>query len=247
MKYVNQLPIFIGIICLILLGIILAIFWSKPNSDNNSKDNQKVFYESKTSLEEETEYHYVKADYPITNKPWINSNITAFVTQAIDLVKENKDLKEEDKGVIGEGMKDKQYWATITYEKFETPNTVSYLLKSNYNTGSAHPNISQETLNYRIPSGEKVNLEDLFNDSKIGIEFIQKSAEEKIKAKLKNTDQNLLDEGLSNIDNLRNFIIKNGTISFVFDPYIVSSYASGPIEIEYSKDELSSYLKDEWK
>ncbi len=120
---------------------------------------------------------------------------------------------------------------------------VSILLECEADTGGAHPEKFRICRTYDFVGARRVLLEDVFTD-----EEWKKAVDAEMERRAKEEDEY---KGLWEIPSTKllkneNFYFKdNGEIVFFFPPYDLSYYRRGFVEFEFTKEEMSGFIKPE--
>ncbi|MBE2218832.1 MAG: DUF4163 domain-containing protein [Ignavibacteria bacterium] len=127
----------------------------------------------------------------------------------------------------------------------EIPKIVSLASTISSYMGGAHPNTYMSYLNINKETGDTVSLNALFAS---GFEKKLNTLIDAEYRKMKNLKpgDNLADKGdlfENKIEFNYNYTVnKEGSITFYYNPYEISAYAVGPIEVTLSKDQISGLL-----
>jgi len=127
----------------------------------------------------------------------------------------------------------------------ETPKIVSLSSTISSYMGGAHPNTFMGYINISKETGDTVSLSALFA---AGFEKRLNALVDAEYRKMKNLKpgDNLAEKGdlfENKIEFNYNYTVnKEGSITFYYNPYEISAYAVGPIEVTLSKDQISGLL-----
>ncbi|HMT11475.1 MAG TPA: DUF3298 domain-containing protein [Ignavibacteria bacterium] len=140
-----------------------------------------------------------------------------------------------------------QFWYleyTMTQAN-DLPKLVSLSSTISSYMGGAHPNTYMSYLNINKETGDTVSLSALFAP---GFEKKLNALVDAEYRKMKNLKpgDNLADKGdlfENKIEFNYNYTVnKDGSLTFYYNPYEISAYAVGPIEVTLSKDQISGLL-----
>jgi hypothetical protein len=122
----------------------------------------------------------------------------------------------------------------------QTPDYIEVEFGFDQYSGGAHGQKSTATFHYDIASGKNLVLADLFASNSDYLNQISRITTDYLMANKDNinTDSTFTLEGASAKEiNFKNFLTTNDTLRFLFDPYAVAPYSSGPqvVAIPFSK------------
>jgi hypothetical protein len=130
-------------------------------------------------------------------------------------------------------------------EKYNKNNFLSIMEEKYVYTGGAHGSSERYAKNIDTAAGKELTLSDLFADDGYISTLNRMIAEEAEE----NPDEykNLWAKPEINDNHQTDFYISDNHLVIFFRPYDLSYYAKGFIEFELDFDDLSGYLKDEYK
>lgn len=243
------------------IGISLTGNWINPKSKEETYFTAQEQYveftgshklENKTFAEKNKPRMYdITAEYPVLSGG--NEAIDAKFNKLMlaEVMKSVNSFKKDMNGLTAQDfkyMKDAKmtYYLETDYTiELANDKIVSIGIFSSTFEGGAHPNHFSSAFNFDLSTGTALKLKDLF---KPGANYLKTISELCIK-KLKESDEEEFDdEWLATgagpkEENFTSWNIKKNGISINFDPYQVSSYASGPHDVLITFDELKSILK----
>ncbi|HQU84209.1 MAG TPA: DUF3298 and DUF4163 domain-containing protein [Pyrinomonadaceae bacterium] len=243
------------------IGVSLTGNWINPKNKEEtyfSAQEQYVEFTGSRKLKNKTfaeknkpRMYDITAEYPVLSGG--NAMIDAKFNKLM-LAEVMKPVNSFKKDMVGMTAQDFKYMkdAGMTYYlesdytiELANDKIVSIGIFSSTFEGGAHPNHFSSAFNFDLSTGTVLKLKDLF---KPGANYLKTISALCIK-KLKESDQEEFDdEWLANgagpkEENFSSWNIKKNGILINFDPYQVSSYASGPHDVLITFDELKSILK----
>ncbi len=134
----------------------------------------------------------------------------------------------------------------ITWEEKYSKNDFLSIVEEKYEyTGGAHGKTVRIPKNIDISRGSEIKLKDLFSDS--GYEnTLNRMIDEMIKEHSEEY-KDLWEKPEIKTSHQTDFYIKDGKIVIFFQPYDLSYYARGFVEFPLPLDELSGYMKEEYR
>lgn len=136
------------------------------------------------------------------------------------------------------------------YESVEVYNTFKNVLCLHFDNyqylGGAHGIATNRYISFNLETGNVMKFDDFFK--KGGKEFVGKLMEDQYRAFMGipegdplNEDGGLFDDYILPNDN---FIFRNDSVVFFFNPYEIAAYSYGTSQFGFAKSELNSVLKD---
>lgn len=179
----------------------------------------------KETISESGKGYEISASYPITKGESISGIFQEFVLSTIDTFKTDTAVSE---GVeLPEGL---TMTLDISYkeERHTTVDTYLFLIYSD--TGGAHGLQATKTFSFNS-TGKQVGVTDLFTNGAKGLgvvaDYVQKDL-----MKREYADADWIKEGAAPIaENYANFFVDERGVTFLFDPYQVAPYSSGPQQV----------------
>ncbi|MFA6414606.1 MAG: RsiV family protein [Candidatus Paceibacterota bacterium] len=207
---------------------------------------------SSTSSSEHTAYYDIATNYasstPLLTKVSASADAAAvalmkqFVADTVAQFKTdgNFDHFSAEDIKMMDGRKEK---LQIVYLIASSPRTVSYIFTIYMDTLGAHGNTFFKTFTFDTTNGALLNLADLFTGAYLST--LSTLAREKLPAIIgEGADTAFIQGGTTPEDkNFANFFFDNQDIVFVFPPYAVAPYSSGPQTLYIPLSELTSILK----
>lgn len=134
----------------------------------------------------------------------------------------------------------------ITWEEKYSKNDFLSIVEEKYEyMGGAHGKTVRIPKNIDISGGSEIKLKDLFSDS--GYEnTLNRMIDELIKEHSEEY-KDLWEKPEIKTSHQTDFYIKDGKIVIFFQPYDLSYYARGFVEFPLPLDELSGYMKEEYR
>lgn len=214
------------------------------------------------SYVESTEFYDIKASYPDTTplgqtvgkgadsaavnamESWISGQVRGFISMG-----DFDNLTEEDKQMIGFAS-GRKYTLEISYDRYESPETVSYVYSTYEDTFGAHPNGYFKTFVFDKRTGAEITLGDMLGGD--WLERVSTISRQQIVAHL--TEESggeaptLFEEGLAPEEgNFLNAYLDGNEIVILFDRYQVVAYAAGPQEVRIDRKDVADILKSEYR
>ena len=239
----------IGIVVVALLGGLS--FWYQKSIDKPA-ENLKPTVTTETIKEDNKELGIgVDAEYPkisglIQNDVGdiINENIKREVGLTINGFKEQTSEKTASSSKDFGGTINIRYVATTSRGQILNVK----LNGSEYNNGAAHPNNYSLTYNYDLKTGNDIKLADIFKDSSY-LKIISDYSILDLKKQLKDTgvtDNEINDGASPKSENYNFYLIADGGLKIIFNPYQVGPYALGEQEVLVPYGQIKNLLKPEW-
>lgn len=224
------------------------------------KEYDAVFniYNKDTDTEFSRELRIV---YPIEyGNMFVLSKIQKKVLEATGLDSENSDIKNNITNLIESDFNDwKEGESPLTEDGPDLSNTLymqgsidffngkilCYKTYIETYTGGAHGHYSTNYIVFDMTDGSVISASDIFNEGyKNGLSKILRN-----RAKTTNnwSEEDLI-SNLNSPDEIEasdNFRISNDSITFVYNPYEIGSYATGIVTISVPFDEIKEFLKDD--
>lgn len=209
--------------------------------------------ENEISFEYRSAIFLLNNDNKLASIDKINSDINSNMTsEKLDFNKlsDIKNIISNDMFVYYNEWTEAQYTYNFALYSQYGIDYLSENIASIYNyiysyTGGAHGMYGTMHKVYTLDNGEKLKIDDILinvNDS---------SLLNKVKQKLLSMANE--DEGISyfNLDELslqdNNFYITSDALVFTWGVYEIAPYSTGESQVSFSKDEITPYLKDEYK
>ncbi len=192
------------------------------------------------TLERKTAQHEISILYPKTGNAAIDRQVAEWVKQQAD----------DFAGLEGGGVNRGAYTLDISFavirndsEMFET------LFEIEMATGGAHPNHTLETLNFVVPSGERVYLAEMVGPA--GLKRISELAIENLIKELTGggddavTDADWIRRGAEPYaGNFEIFSLMKDRLILYFPEYQIAAYAAGPQKTEIPLSKLRRVVRD---
>jgi hypothetical protein len=229
------------ILPVILFAIVLVLGFSSKKSTPLSLEGTLPFVSEKKVVELSKEYVpftgkenlKIVVAYPVLS----NSSLSElFKKEAFDRV-----AAFQEEILASRGPDTTKFSLETDYTREESTQYITYVFSTYMYTGGAHYNQFHTTTTFD-KNGEIVTLETLFTDMPAALKAISTYA----KAQRAETEFNteLWLSGLDpNADAYSRYIIRDNSIEFIFDPYEIAPYSSGPQKIIVPKSVYQQYLK----
>lgn len=178
------------------------------------------------SLSETNAKYTIKYSYPkmiLPDNPGFNQvNIVLYPGQKFDQTK-------VDFAAATAPNNTAVYTDEMKYDvKFNCKKILSVYFKGSAFTGGAHPNNYNSTYNFNLNTGAIIHLEDLF--ASYNLAKLQTAVFTKLNSQYSG-DLLISDATKLTYNMLQAYYIDNAGVHFVFDPYVVASYATGTVDI----------------
>lgn len=174
-----------------------------------------------------------------SDNPVIKSNITNTIESDFNDYKEKESPLTED----GPDLSNTLYMQGSI--DFFNGKILCYKTYMETYTGGAHGHYSYNYIVFDMTDGSVISASDIFNEGyKNGLSKILRN-----RAKTTNnwSEEDLI-SNLNSPDEIEasdNFRISNDSITFVYNPYEIGSYATGIVKISVPFDEIKEFLKDD--
>lgn len=206
-----------------------------------------------------TDFYDIEATYPngvplegemaasamFRMETWVKDTVEGFIKDG-----DFENLTEEDKEIIGFNV-DRKYALDISFKRFESPYTVSYVYTVYTDTLGAHPNGYFYTFLFDVRTGAVVTLGDILQGD--WLTYVSAQAKEQITAHIAEMmggegEVTLFEEGLAPREgNFLSAYLDGNDIVILFDPYQVAAYAAGPQEVRIKRTDMGEMLKTEYR
>ena len=141
------------------------------------------------------------------------------------------------KGLAGE-IAPMEEWGQVKSYDFRTSTirnnhnkVLVYCIASSYSNGIAHPRYYSTCINYDLHTGDKISLQNLFDEANI------KRLDAIVNEVLKSQDN-------YTVGTIENFIMLPKGIQFVYDEYIAGPYSAGTVRATIPLSKFRHLLKD---
>ena len=141
------------------------------------------------------------------------------------------------KGFAGE-IAPMEEWGQVKSYDFRTSmirnnhnKVLVYCIASSYSNGIAHPRYYNTCINYDLHTGDKISLQNLFDEANI------KRLDAIVNEVLKSQDN-------YTVGTIENFIMLPKGIQFVYNEYIAGPYSAGTVRATISLSKFRHLLKD---
>lgn len=188
----------------------------------------------------------------ITTKAFGMEKMT--VTQAVDSFTRNylREYKKNFSPLYEADKKSNRTSASYNCHYILTSNVMNgrkgvmiYTLYMDAYEGGAHGNRQQQTVNFDIRTGKQLTLKDVFVPGyEKGLnELLLKALEDKTGAKNINELHNKNYLVSNDMYATENFVLNDGTVTFIYNAYEIAPYAIGTTELTLSDNDLSNLFK----
>ncbi|HVY36088.1 MAG TPA: DUF3298 domain-containing protein [Candidatus Paceibacterota bacterium] len=177
----------------------------------------------KETITESNKAYDITAYYPDTKDDSITGQLKTFVQGQVDSFKQDM----TDAGPLPDGYPPATF--TVSYEEQKNDRADNYIFTTYSDTGGAHGLSSTQTFVY-LKDGTLVTLDDLFTNGTLGIGTVADYVKAAL-LKSKVSDANWISGADPTEDNYKDFTIDASGVTFLFDPYQVAPYSSGPQKV----------------
>ncbi len=210
----------------------------------------------------ETEFLTVEATYPAqtslaadadaktraTMEAWVVERIGQFEANVAEMLDPAEKARLAEQG--------RKYAMGIQYERYASPEYVSYVYLIYEDTGGAHPNAYYATFVFDV-SGAKVELSGLFKPggaapetryldrlSKISYDYLVRDLAARFGSALDEGQLEWVRMGTApSPETLQFFYLDGADLVLIFPPYQVAAYAAGKSEVYIPRAEIADILK----
>jgi peptidoglycan-N-acetylglucosamine deacetylase len=160
----------------------------------------------------------ISAEYPQTGRADITDKLRGFVENQIATFKtDTAGMPEEFRAVT----------LDITYDEDQNNRADNYVFHMYSDTGGAHGIQATQTFSFDI-AGNEITLDNLFINKTKGLQLVADFVKQEL-LKRQGADSKWISDGAApEEENYQNFTVDETSVTFMFDPYQVASYASGP-------------------
>lgn len=248
-------------IILIVLCAAISVYvfnWLRTDTQNNPRILLSVDLPGGDRLyAEEADAFSIDVTYPGTTQLEMSANDAAILRIEETLKERIDEFKKDAAAFVPNPEAGERPWQlSITYEPYESPQTISDVFLVYVDTGGAHPNHYFETVVFDH-TGRLLSLPDVFLP---GTDLYSAIAQEvrpllitEIKRRLaEGGEEYLLDawfeEGIApKEENYKNWVLSARDISFFFPPYQVAAYAAGDFMVSVPIERFRSMLKPDFQ
>lgn len=232
---------------------------NKSADVNPVKFSDKSFIKTYNNCQPTDTCTYFKVDYieavSGNNKDKVNKLITAIINNSLtfgdkavtDIPSAADTFMAQYVSMRKEFPESPQYWylELLVSANLDHPKIINIASGNSSFMGGAHPNSYLEYYNISKETGDTLTLGNLFAPG------FEKKLNELIDAKFRSNNSIAAGESLTDKGGLfenrisfnYNWIIsKDGSITFLYNPYEIASYAQGPIDITLTKEEIAPLL-----
>jgi hypothetical protein len=250
---------------LVLAGVAAWVLYSSANLPWQAKKEPASVLEHTVTPsgdrvhERSSEFFDIRAQYPdktdlprglsddatLAMETWLRTTVDGFIAEG-----NFDELTEEDKEIIGFAS-GRKYALDITYKKFESPRTVSYVYTVYTDTLGAHPNGYFYIFMFDTRTGARLTLGDILEGDWLA--YVSAESKAQITAHLREMmggegEASLFEEGLLPREgNFLNAYIDTDAIVILFDPYQVAAYAAGPQEVRIPLSKVRGMLRADYR
>jgi uncharacterized protein YecT (DUF1311 family) len=198
-----------------------------------------------------TDSYEVEAHYPQTGLAAIDDAIEGYVDGAIDDFVQTAEEDLSSAGTGGEPLEGLRYGLDIGYDTARNDDSLfAVLFSQSIATGGAHPNHYFASFNFLRPDGWRVFLPEIFDGR--GLKRISELAVADLTEELAGpdgmSDTDWIKDGAGpSWDNFADFVLLPDSLVIHFPPYQVAAYAAGPQEVEIPLDELTAFMRPDWR
>lgn len=109
-------------------------------------------------------------------------------------------------------------------------------------TGGAHGNLEITCLNYSLPAGRRLNLEDLFEHTEKALQLMSAWSQKELQRSLgEYADAEMIRDGVApELKNFANLSLTPQGVRIEFQPYQVAPWAAGPQHVDMPLTELQA-------
>jgi uncharacterized protein YecT (DUF1311 family) len=195
-------------------------------------------------IAEKHKQYEIDVDYPKTGNKTIDEDIASWARLQVAAFKDDAAGNDDDSASgpyqLGIGFQvarndDKAFAVLFTYSTYE---------------GGAHPNLVFQTMNFLMPDGWHVYLQEIFTEA--GLKKISKLATADLDKQLIGPDgmgdKDWIARGAGPAwDNFGAFVLLPDTLDISYAPYNVAPYAAGGQETKIPLAPLKPFLRANWR
>ena len=225
------------VVCLVIGCPCAETFYNCPQ-DCQNKDG--IDYETRNISEENSDYS-INVSYPQINSAdsdgmkKTNNEIKELIDKQIKDFREN--ISPKDPEMAASFLENNFYFYLLSN------NFVSLrFLFVNYASGAAHPMNYSVVFNYDMETGRGILITDLFKFGSDYLGLISQYSQIILEHKL--GEDFFADGLLPKQENYQKFVLTEGSVIFLFDPYQVAAYAAGPQYAEIYYYELPDVIDE---
>jgi uncharacterized protein YecT (DUF1311 family) len=196
------------------------------------------------TIAEKHKQYEIDVDYPKTGNKTIDEDIASWATLQVAAFRDDAAGNEGDSASgpyqLGIGFQvarndDKMFAVVFTYTTYE---------------GGAHPNTVFRTMNFLMPDGWHVYLQEIFTEA--GLKKISKLAIADLDKQLAGPDsmgdKDWIARGAGPAwDNFDAFVLLPDALDIQYAPYNVAPYAAGPQETKIPLAPLKPFMRANWR
>lgn len=225
----------------LLIGCAVYLIFLKGDKKQNEVKEDTASPASEEDENKQSNFLDDKGEYSFKNESLIVSvELPENIKDISDFGNEQIERFVSSKDEISEIDSESFPWnLDMTYTKHESDTIVSYIVQGYEFTGGAHGNTFLESFNYDKKTGARINVQDVvtnedtfnilaaFANNELTVEYPEGSN--------------------ANPENWSVWYTNNSSITFIFVPYQIASYATGQQELQVeTTGENASLFKQEY-
>lgn len=238
MKFLKVLKV-TGLV--LLIGFAIYLIFLKGNKEETEIKEDEVSNVSEENKSEQSEFLSEKGQYNFEDETLIVSadlpenikDISQFGNEQIErFVSMRKEVGDLETASFPWNL-------DMTYTKHESDTIISYIVQGYEYTGGAHGNIFLESFNYDKETGKRIDVQDVITDNDT-FNILAALADKELTVEYPEGSN-------SNPENWSVWYTNNSSITFIFVPYQIASYATGQQELQVvATGDNASLFKQEY-
>lgn len=223
----KQFIFFIISLALLAGFVIVGFKTSTPNTDTAEQQASWPSREvEQISVVDNSGYTAINVVYPKTASDSVTMYFKSFVDEAI------KQFKDDTSWVADQpdSAQAQALSMDITYNSTQALNVQTYVFSVNQYTGGAHGMQVRKTFSFN-KEGQLLTIGNVFSNGMTGLTTFSKLVQKELLAREGVTADWVADGAAPTEENYHSFILKDDSITILFDPYQVAPYSTGTVDI----------------
>lgn len=210
----------------LLIGSAVYLMFLKGEKKETESKDDEVSTISQEDKNEQSEFLNEQGQYTFENEKLIVSvdlpeNIEEISEFGDEQIKRFVSSRDEISEIASESF---PWNLDMTYTKHESDTIVSYIVQGYEYTGGAHGNTFLESFNYDKETGQRIQVQDVVADNDT-FNILAAFADKELTVEYPEGSN-------SNPENWSVWYTNNSSITFIFVPYQIASYATGQQELQ---------------
>ena len=213
------------------IGMLLGLLLALP-----TMAAEKAKTVSNMTITHTTPLLHIEVQYPELGIRSVDEDIAEWARQMVETFKQ--DYAETERP---EGAPDTPYALNVEYTVLRpSASALSLVWEVSDYTGGAHGNLYISTVNYAMPKGQVLELENVFGEPEQAVDIFSTVCRQQLAAVLGDMRvEDMLKEGTEpKAENFANMALTPTGVRIYFSPYEVAPWAAGPQQVDIALDLL---------